>query len=263
MTLWADQGPDPISRMRFPSQRSTTMENDRPYHLYLVEDDLALQDMLSSYLSKQGFAVTTMTKAEEMLQRVSETRPDLILMDIGLPGLDGLDACRRLRAGGHDMPVMLVTARNDEIDRVLGLEMGADDYLSKPFSTRELLARVRALLRRTARHGPVNGGPTIDPDATVRIGEHSFVAASRSLQRHGEMRILSTVEYAILAELVLNPHAAITRERLLQVSHPKTGDVTLRSVDASIVRLRKTLEPEPSRPRYIQTVRGHGYVFVP
>jgi two-component system phosphate regulon response regulator OmpR len=239
------------------------MENDRPCHLYLVEDDPALQDMLAAYLRRQGFAVTAMSQAEEMLQRVPDSPPDLILMDIGLPRLDGLEACRRLRAGGHDMPLMLVTARNDEIDRVLGLEMGADDYLSKPFSTRELLARVRALLRRTARQGTPSGEPTVDPESTVRIGEHTFVAASRSLQRHGEMRILSTVEYAILAELVLNPNEAITRERLLQVSHPRSEDVMLRSVDASIVRLRKTLEPEPGRPRYIQTVRGHGYVFVP
>ncbi|WP_431587577.1 response regulator [Aquabacterium sp.] len=239
------------------------MEHDRPCHLYLVEDDLSLQDMMSDYLRKQGFTVTAMVRAEEMLQRVSESRPDLILMDIGLPGLDGLDACRRLRAAGHDVPLMLVTARNEEIDRVLGLEMGADDYLSKPFSTRELLARVRALLRRAARPAPVVAESGAGADAAVRIGEHTFMAASRSLQRDGEMRILSTVEYAILAELVLNPHAAITRERLLQVSHPRSDDVMPRAVDASIVRLRKALEPEPSRPRYIQTVRGHGYVFVP
>lgn len=240
------------------------MDNDRPWHLYLVEDDLALQDMLASYLRKHGYAVTPMTQAEEMLRRVPELRPDLILMDIGLPGVDGLDACRRLRAGGHDVPLILVTARNEEIDRVLGLEMGADDYLSKPFSSRELLARVRALLRRVPRHRPpLPDEADTQPDATVRIGEHLFMAASRSLQRGGQMRILSTVEYAILAELVLHPHAAITRERLLQVSHPKDDGVMPRAVDASIVRLRKALEPEPARPRYIQTVRGHGYVFVP
>lgn len=162
------------------------------------------------------------------------------------------------------MPLILVTARNEEIDRVLGLEMGADDYLSKPFSSRELLARVRALLRRVPRHRPpLPDEADTQPDATVRIGEHLFMAASRSLQRGGQMRILSTVEYAILAELVLHPHAAITRERLLQVSHPKDDGVMPRAVDASIVRLRKALEPEPARPRYIQTVRGHGYVFVP
>lgn len=240
------------------------MENDRPCHLVLVEDDLALSDMLVAYLRKQGFEVTAMARAEDLLAYLPRQRPDLILMDIGLPGLNGLDACRKLRSDGIDVPLMLLTARNDEIDRVLGLEMGADDYLGKPFSTRELLARVRALLRRAAHKAAT---PAISPQAKaaadVRIGDQLFMTASRGLQRGGDMRILSTVEYAILAELVLNPNAAITRERLLAVSHPRVDDVMPRAVDAAIVRLRKALEPEPARPRYIQTVRGHGYVFVP
>jgi two-component system phosphate regulon response regulator OmpR len=240
------------------------MENDRPCHLYLVEDDLALSDMLVAYLCKQGFAVTAMTRAEDLLERLVQERPDLILMDIGLPGLNGLDACRKLRTDGIDVPLMLLTARNDEIDRVLGLEMGADDYLGKPFSTRELLARVRALLRRATHKSTSAPATSLDTEAAdVRIGDRLFMTASRSLQRGGDMRILSSVEYAILAELVLNPNAAITRERLLAVSHPRVDDVMPRAIDAAIVRLRKVLEPEPARPRYIQTVRGHGYVFVP
>jgi len=241
------------------------MENDRPCHLVLVEDDLALSDMLAAYLRKQGFEVTAMAKAEALLAHLSGQRPDLILMDIGLPGLNGLDACRKLRTDGIDVPLMLLTARNDEIDRVLGLEMGADDYLGKPFSTRELLARVRALLRRAAHKAATTPVTSLRADTTadVRIGDQLFMTASRGLQRGGDMRILSTVEYAILAELVLNPNAAITRERLLEVSHPRVDDVMPRAVDAAIVRLRKALEPEPGRPRYIQTVRGHGYVFVP
>lgn len=241
------------------------MENDRPCHLVLVEDDLALSDMLVAYLRKQGFEVTAMGKAEDLLTHLAGQRPDLVLMDIGLPGLNGLDACRQLRTKGIDVPLMLLTARNDEIDRVLGLEMGADDYLGKPFSTRELLARVRALLRRAAHKAAVASAavPRVDTAADVRIGDRLFMTASRGLQRGDDMRILSAVEYAILSELVLNPNAAITRERLLAVSHTRGDDVMPRAVDAAIVRLRKALEPEPGRPRYIQTVRGHGYVFVP
>lgn len=235
------------------------MESHRPFHLFVVEDDVALRDMLCTYLEKQGLVVTAMPSAEDLLHRIHRLRPDLIVLDVGLPRMSGLVACRNLRAEGDRVPIILLTARSEEIDRVVGLEMGADDYLGKPFSARELLARIRAVLRR-ATFTP--GGP-VDSDLCVEIGEHVFRVSARSLQRGAEVRVLNTVEYALLAELTTNPGVTVSRERLMAVSHTRRDAVSLRAVDAAVVRLRKAVEPDPSMPRYIQTVRGHGYVFVP
>jgi len=235
------------------------LDAERPYHLYVVEDDAALRDMLSAYLEKQGMAVTAMPTAEDMLHRINRLRPDLIVLDVGLPKMTGLEACQKLRHDGDRVPIILLTARSEEIDRVLGLEMGADDYLSKPFSARELLARVRAVLRRAA----FTPGSPLDFSAAIQIGEYVFQVSSRSIFRGNESRVLNTVEYAMLAELTTNPNVTVSRDRLMAVSHTRKDAVSLRAVDAAVVRLRKALEPDPAMPRYIQTVRGHGYVFVP
>jgi two-component system, OmpR family, phosphate regulon response regulator OmpR len=237
----------------------TPQHGDKPWHLFVVEDDTALREMLVSYLEKQGLAVTAMASAEEMLKRIHRLRPDLVVLDVGLPRMSGLDACRQLRAEGDRVPIILLTARTEEIDRILGLEMGADDYLGKPFSARELLARIRAVLRRS---GAPPGTP-VGGSQPVRIGDFDFVPASRSLHRDGEVRVLSTVEYALLAELVLNPGVAVSRERLLAASHSRSDTLLLRTVDTAVMRLRRLLEPDPAEPRYLQTVRGHGYMFVP
>jgi two-component system, OmpR family, phosphate regulon response regulator OmpR len=230
----------------------------RPYHLFVVEDDAMLRDMLCGYLEKQGIMVTPMASGEEMLHRIHRLRPDLIVLDVTLPKMSGLDACRQLRAEGDRVPIIFLTARSEEIDRLLGLEMGADDYLSKPFSARELLARVRAVLRRAT----FTPGSPIDSSASIRIGEYVFEVAARSLHRGSEVRVLNTVEYALLAELTTSAGVAVSRERLMAVSHTRREVVSLRAVDAAVVRLRKAVEPDPAAPRYIQTVRGHGYVFV-
>ncbi len=235
------------------------MTMTKPYHLYVVEDDVALRDMLASYLEKQGMVVTAMARADEMLKRIHRLRPDLVVLDVGLPGISGLDACRQLRAEGDKVPIILLTARTEEIDRVLGLEMGADDYLGKPFSARELLARIRAVLRRAVS---APGAPLLEQPA-VRIGAYVFEPAARSLHQGDEVRLLNTVEFALLAELVTHPGVPISRERLLAASHSRGEAPLLRTVDTAIMRLRKLLEPEPAEPRYLQTVRGQGYVFVP
>jgi two-component system phosphate regulon response regulator OmpR len=231
----------------------------RPHHLFIVEDDPALRDMLTAYLEKQGLAVTTMASAEELMRRIHRLRPDLIVLDVGLPGMSGLEACTRLRAEGDRVPIVLLTARSEEVDRIVGLEMGADDYLGKPFSARELLARVRAVLRRADAVPGVPRGEAVP----VRIGAYTFAPASRSLHCGHEARMLSTVEYALLAELVSNPRVVISRERLLAATHGRGDAVMLRTIDVAVMRLRKLLEPDPAEPRYIQTVRGHGYMFVP
>jgi two-component system phosphate regulon response regulator OmpR len=214
--------------------------------------------MLAGDFEKNGFVVTAFADAEEMLQSVGRQRPDLMVMDVGLPGISGLRACQRLRAQGDHVPIILLPARSEEVDRVLGLEMGADDYVAKPFSSRELLARVRALLRRAAVRAAAGGVRT-----TIRIGEIIFAPESRSLHRGREVRVLSAVEHALLAELAGHPSTPLSRERLLSVSHGHGDTVLLRTIDAAILRLRRILEPDPAAPRYIQTVRNQGYMFVP
>ena len=236
------------------------MEATKPYHLFVVEDDSAMRDMLTSYLEKQGMAVTAMPSAEDLMRRIHRLRPDLVVLDVTLPGESGLQACQRLRAEGDRVPIILLTARTEEIDRVLGLEMGADDYLGKPFSARELLARIRAVLRRVSS----TPGVPIAYEQDVAIGGHTFQPATRSLVAgDGSVRVLSTVEYAMLAELVTSPNVPISRERLLAVSHTREEVLLARTVDVAVMRLRKLVEPDPAVPRYIQTVRGHGYMFVP
>ncbi|MBB5203793.1 two-component system phosphate regulon response regulator OmpR [Inhella inkyongensis] len=239
------------------------MNDTRPAHLYVVEDDAAIREMLSSYLEKQGLAVTAMASAEELLRRIDRLRPDLVVLDINLPGLSGLDACQRLRAQGDRLPIILLTARCDEIDRVLGLELGADDYLAKPFSARELLARIRAVLRRS-QHVP---GRTLPGQAPVQVGRLLFDPQRRTLSggegAGGAERLLSSLEFALLAELLLRPHVPQSRERLLAATHQRGDAVLERTIDTAIMRLRRLIEPNPAQPRYLQTVRGHGYMFVP
>jgi two-component system, OmpR family, phosphate regulon response regulator OmpR len=231
----------------------------KPYHLYIVEDDSSLRSMLSEYLEKQGIAVTTMTTAEDLLKRVNRLRPDLIILDVSLPGMNGLQACQKLRAQGDAVPIIILTARSEEVDRVLGLEMGADDFLGKPFSARELLARVHAVLRRSA----VTPGTPVLGSQPVKIADMTFDLSARCLSTPNGVKILSTVEYAVLAELVKNPGIAIARERLLAVSHSRSDDYLARAIDVTVMRLRKLIEPDPQQPRYIQTVRSHGYMFIP
>jgi two-component system, OmpR family, phosphate regulon response regulator OmpR len=232
----------------------------KPYHLYVVEDDASVRDMLADYLEKQGLVVTAMRSADEMLKRIDRLRPDLIVLDVGLPGMSGLDACKKLRGQGDRVPIILLTARSEEVDRVVGLEMGADDYLGKPFSARELLARVQAVLRRAS----FLPGTPVDEKANIRIGNHLFIVAARALSStDGKQRVLNTVEYALLCELALNPNVPIARERLIAVSHGRNDDFLLRTVDTAIMRLRRMVEPDATQPRYIQTVRGQGYMFVP
>lgn len=231
----------------------------RPHHLYVVEDDVALRDMLATYLERQGLAVTAMGSAEECLKRLDRLRPDLVVLDINLPGLSGLQACQQLRAQGDRLPIILLTAQSDEIDRVLGLEMGADDYLGKPFSARELLARIRAVLRRV---GPAPGLP-LPGAAPVHLGDLRFDPARRTLDGPGGARVLSTVEFGLLAELTAHPNLPLSRERLLAATHQRADAVAERTIDVAVMRLRKLVEPDPAIPRFIQTVRGHGYMFVP
>jgi two-component system phosphate regulon response regulator OmpR len=226
--------------------------------LYLVSAPSREREALCEYLLQHRLQVTPIASAEEMMRRMHRLRPEAVVLDAGLPGMSGLEACRQLRADGDRLGVILLAEGDDEVDRVLALELGADDVVSRPFSDRELLARVRAVLRRAA---VVPAMPAATGE--LWIGERRFDLASRCIEWRGERHMLGVVEYALLAELSANPLRPLSRERLQAVSHPGGRPASSRAVDAAILRLRKLVEPDPARPRHIRTVRGHGYLFVP
>lgn len=246
-------------RHRAATRRRDDAAMSTHYHVHLVDAEAAHRDGLARHLESHGLTVTVMGSADELLRRMHRHRPDLVVMDTVLPGLSGLQACRQLRAEGDRVPLILLSSRNEEVDRVLGLEMGADDLLGKPCSPRELLARVNAVLRRSI----VPPGLPMLARAPVPIGVLQFDIASRCLLNDGRVHVLSTVEYAVLAELVANPGVAVSRERLLAVSHSRAEGLLPRAVDVAVMRLRKRIEPDPAQPRHLQTIRGHGYMFVP
>lgn len=177
-----------------------------------------------------------------------------------LPGEDGLSICRRLRSRGETVPIIMLTAKGDEVDRVVGLELGADDYLPKPFSPRELVARMNAVLRRHAPTPP--GAPAANP-TVERFGPWEFDRGARQLSRDGEVATLSTGEFAVLEALVTHPRKTLSREKLMDLARGREHGVYDRSMDVQISRIRRIIEPDPANPKYIQTVWGSGYVFVP
>jgi two-component system, OmpR family, phosphate regulon response regulator OmpR len=238
----------------------------RPYHVHLIEPGLAPHlahhsphsERLSQYLQANGLTVTPHLQVDEWLRRLRRLRPDIAVLATGSQDA-GLKACQHLRSTGDRLPLILLSSRGDEVDRVLGLEMGADDVLSQPASPRELLARIHAVLRRSA----MTPGQPAFTQRPVCIGRHRFEPATRSLRTDDGVEMLSTVEFSVLAELVANPGVAMPRERLLAASHDREEVLLPRAIDVVVMRLRKRIEPYPASPRFIQTVRGHGYMFVP
>jgi two-component system phosphate regulon response regulator OmpR len=228
--------------------------------LLVVDDDLRLRDLLSRYLSEQGFAVDAAVDGADMNARLARNRYDLMVLDLMLPGEDGLAICRRLRAQGEHIPIIMLTARGDEVDRIIGLEMGADDYLPKPFNPRELLARIHAVLRR--RGQTPASAPEADSQA-VEFGPYRLELATRQLSKDGEALTLTSGEFALLKVLVKHPRRPLSREKLMELARGREHEAYDRSIDVQVSRLRKLLETDPGNPRYIQTVWGYGYVFVP
>ncbi|MGE5095081.1 MAG: two-component system response regulator OmpR [Betaproteobacteria bacterium] len=229
--------------------------------ILVVDDDLRLRDLLKRYLSDQGFAVDTVPDGLAMDRQMQRVRYDLMVLDLMLPREDGLAICRRLRASGDELPIIMLTAKGDDVDRIVGLEMGADDYLGKPFNPRELVARIHAVLRRqTSRDTP--GAPTQEP-ARVEFGPYTFDLSTRRLSREGEPIALTTGEFSLLKALVLHPRQPMSRDKLMELARGRELESTDRSIDVQVSRLRKLLGEDPQNPRYIQTVWGFGYVFVP
>jgi two-component system phosphate regulon response regulator OmpR len=226
----------------------------------MIEDDQGLSAMVAEYLEPLGIHVTACPTAAEGMRLLGKDAFDGLILDVMLPDLDGLEVCRRVRIE-HDIPILMLTARGDEMDRIVGLELGADDYLPKPFNPRELLARVRAVLRRRpAMEAP--GAPSKEPQ-TVAFGPFEFDLSLRRLMKNGEQIALTTGEFSMLKALVRHPRQPLSRDKLAQLARGREFEPFDRSLDVQISRLRKMIESDPSQPRYIQTVWGVGYVFVP
>ena len=229
--------------------------------ILVVDDDARLRDLLNRYLSEQGFAVRAVHDAVEMNRTIARERYDLMILDLMLPGEDGLSVCRRLRGGGEKLPIIMLTAKGDDVDRIVGLEIGADDYLPKPFNPRELVARIQAVLRRRPPAGPP-GAPATEPQI-VEFGVFRFNLAARSLTKNGADVPITTGEFALLKVLVQHPRAPLSRDKLMELARGREFGAFDRSIDVQVSRLRRLVEPDPAKPAYIQTVWGFGYVFIP
>ncbi len=236
-------------------------EKNKPQKILIVDDDQRLRDLLNRYLGEQGFAVKAVEGAEAMDKALAREHYDLIVLDLMMPGEDGLSICRRLRGGKESIPIIMLTAKGDDVDRIVGLEMGADDYLPKPFNPRELVARIHAVLRRRASSLPP-GSPELEEDI-VSFGAVSVSLATRTLTRDGNTTALTTGEFAVLKALVQHARQPLSRDKLMELARGREYEVFDRSIDVQISRLRKLVEEDHSKPRYIQTVWGFGYVFVP
>lgn len=231
-----------------------------PQRILIVDDDARLRELLLRYLSEQGFEVKAVGDGKSLDKALILKRYHLLVLDLMLPDEDGLAILRRLRGASESVPVILLTAKGDEIDRIVGLEMGADDYLPKPFNPRELVARIHAVLRRKGSQ-PV-GAPEIE-EKSISFGDCELNLATRVLTRSGEQISLSTGEFALLRALVTHPRQPLSRDKLMELARGRDHDPFDRAIDVQVSRLRKLVEPDPAKPRFIQTVWGHGYVFVP
>lgn len=228
--------------------------------LLVVDDDPRLRNLLERFLTEQGYRVRGVENVEQMERMLTRELFSLIVLDLMLPGEDGLSACKRLRAADNQIPIIMLTAKGDESSRITGLEQGADDYLAKPFNPRELLARIRAVLRRQTQIVP--GAPSLQ-DQDVQFGDYSLSLATRELRKGDELHMLTSGEFAVLKALVQHARETLSRDKLMSLARGREWDAQERSIDVQVSRLRRMIETDPSKPRYIQTVWGVGYVFVP
>ncbi|SIQ24796.1 MULTISPECIES: response regulator [unclassified Bosea (in: a-proteobacteria)] len=230
-------------------------------HVLVVDDDREIRDLVSSYLKKNGLRVTTAADGRQMRAFLEADRVDLIVLDVMMPGDDGLVLCRELRAGKHKAtPVLMLTARADDTDRIVGLEMGADDYLAKPFVARELLARIKAVLRRT-RMMPPNLQVT-EAGQLLAFGEWQLDTVARHLlDADGTAVALSGAEYRLLRVFLDHPQRVLSRDQLLNLTQGREAELFDRSIDLLVSRVRQRLRDDAREPAYIKTVRSEGYVL--
>ncbi|MFF7058322.1 response regulator [Achromobacter spanius] len=234
---------------------------DQIDHVMIVDDDREIRELAGNFLKKNGLTVTLAADGRQMRSLLENLSVDLIVLDIMMPGDDGLVLCRELRSGKHRrIPILLLTARSDDMDRVLGLEMGADDYLVKPFVARELLARIKAILRRT-RMLPPNFQVT-EPGREIAFGDWRLDTTARHLlDESGTVVSLSGAEYRLLRVFLDHPQRVLNRDQLLNLTQGRDADFFGRSIDLLVSRLRQRLREDAREPRYIKTVRSEGYVF--
>jgi two-component system phosphate regulon response regulator OmpR len=238
-----------------------TPSPERTDKILIVDDDARIRDLLKRYLTQEGFEVFLAEDGKSLNRVMQRETADLIVLDLMMPGEDGLSICRRLRAANDLTPVIMLTAKGEDIDRIIGLEVGADDYLGKPFNPRELLARIHAVLRRRPAK-EVPGAPSTVAEI-ARFGKFTFDMAARTLHAGTEELALTTGEFAMLKALVRHPRTPLSREKLAQLSRGREFEPFDRSLDVQVSRLRKLIETDPANPRMIQTVWGVGYVFIP
>ncbi len=251
---------DGVFRAMIPATDDVVSSRERPRpfpfmtRLLLIDDDARLHELLTSYLEQNGFSVTGAPDGPRGLALLAQGAFDAVLLDLSLPGMDGLDVCRRIREKSPTLPVVMLTARGDEADRVVGLELGADDYVPKPFSPRELVARLRAVLRRA--------NPDSEPKSEVRVGALVLETKARSATLDGRALDLTGLEFDLLLALARRAGRVVPRDALMEDAG--RGDVTVgdRTVDVHISHLRQKLGDDPKSPRWIKTVRGVGYVLV-
>ena len=227
-------------------------------HILVVDDDAETRNLLREYLQKNGYRVSVAGDGPAMRAAMSASHPDLVVLDVMLPGEDGLSLCRDLRARGN-VPVIMLTARGEETDRIVGLEMGADDYVPKPFNPRELLARVKSVLRRT-RSLPEN----LQPDAAseFRFSGWALDVATRNLTSpDGVVVPLSGTEFSLLRVFLAHPNRVLTRDQLIDLMLSRDAAPFDRAIDVQVSRLRHRLRDDAREPEIIKTVRGQGYVF--
>lgn len=230
------------------------------HRILVVDDDIRLRALLERYLLEQGFQVRAVAGGQQMDRLLERENFSLMVLDLMLPDEDGMSICRRLRARGSSLPIIMLTAKGDEVDRIMGLEQGADDYLAKPFNPRELLARINAVLRRQKRELP--GAPS-DEETIIEFGDFWFNLATREMRKGDQPLSLTSGEYAVLKALVSHPREPLSRDKLMHLARGRDYSALERSIDVQVSRLRRMVERDATKPRYIQTVWGLGYVFVP
>lgn len=237
------------------------LQHHKPKSILIVDDDPLMRNSLMQYLSAAGMEAKVAESGAAMNRLIMREQFDLIVLDLLLPGEDGLSICRRIRGSGDNTPIIIVTGKSQDTDRIVGLELGADDYLSKPFNPRELQARIEAVLRRAPPQ--VHPAAPTDDQEPVCFGSFSLDLKARALFRQGVRVALTTSEFALLKVFAKHPKQPLSREKLAQLAQGRDYQAYDRSLDVQVSRLRKLIEPDSEIPRHIQTVWGVGYVFVP
>ncbi len=238
---------------------ATPTEPPKP-HVLIVDDDAEIRDLLNRFLSKHDFRVTTAKDGREMRQAMQDWSFDLVVLDLMLPGEDGLSLCRHIRSES-DIPIIMLTAMGEDVDRIIGLEVGADDYIAKPFNPRELAARIKAVLRRaTISSTPEASGTRSE---RMQFAGYELDPSTRTLKKNGEDVGLTAGEYDLLIAFVDHPRRVLNRDQLLDMARGRAAIPFDRSIDVQVGRLRRKIEEDPKNPVLIKTVRGGGYMFTP